>query len=543
MKKIHSISSSKKAYILIFLTSIFFIIGLISRLFFVFGQPLWLDEQFSIFFAQTFSHTQLLFFFSNDIQPGLYYSLLKGLLQITTDVSILRFVSSTLPELLAYVLLSGTLLYAIDPQKKQLRLYAILGLTFLYFLNPFVIDQGWQIRMYGLVLFFSTASLFSYVLYSKTKTKMSLLLLVLANILGIATSYTFILLSALFAATFINKSNKSLLFKGVLSIGFGALLAAYFLLLSGYSSRSQFEYASWIPKPSVENTVSVYMTLLGLDSNIHGLDKNTDYAELTALSKAAVLALLSLLLYFLYKKNKKYLAGKSLVTFVLFPVTFIFLLSLLLEFFSHRAFFHTFVPNISLFLPRTHLVFVPFFWISVILFFINYSQDFILKIIREKNNSNRLYVYLILATIITFIAYSHTLFSVFNHRLTTFEKHQNALISTNDSQLVLPEWILYLTIDPSKMDHSEYPQLHDRIRASKIIRDSMYLFSTKSFCSVIQNSQSYTILPEYYLKHEIDAFMRFHEFMCINSIPHHATQTIYCTTADLIEHHTELNKQ
>jgi hypothetical protein len=117
-----------------------FLIGLALRLYSAIVQPLWLDEIYSLYFANSYQPLNLIFHLP-DTHPGFYYLLIKIILPLSTNTLLLRTITSIIPSLIGIYLLY--------------RRLPSLSLLFFVLLNPFLIHQSWQLRSYGFTIMFS----------------------------------------------------------------------------------------------------------------------------------------------------------------------------------------------------------------------------------------------------------------------------------------------------------------------------------------------------------------------------------------------------
>jgi len=311
-------SKLKKA---IFVVTILF--GIAINIYPALTQPIWLDEVYSVYFAHNFSASQLLFRL-DDVHPGGYYLILKIILYLTTNLFLLRLITSVIPFLLACFLI----------YRQQRSYYLVLFLLF----NPFFIHSSWQLRMYGLCilltvyisnLFFSQASFIK-------KASLSLV--------SIFISFNLIIpiICLAFYDVFIHRQKKSLLI--IVFIIFS------FFIIKGPNYKTYAEKAAWINPPSFSNIPSVISTTLGMD---------IDTQNVVPYQLGYSLLFFTIFLPFIYhlsRSNPKFAFGFTLPLFLTITV------SILFPIISQRHLFYLFIPKISLFLPRYLIpIFIIFF--------------------------------------------------------------------------------------------------------------------------------------------------------------------------------------
>jgi hypothetical protein len=457
-----------------YILSCIFFCGVFLRLFFIFTQPLWLDEQFSLYFSQRYSTTELIYTFNHDIHPGGYYLLLKITTYITQSVAMLRLLTAFIPEVIAF----GLMLKTVQTVLKKIEIQNVVKkynnhrnayciLAFLYFLNPLVIDQSWQLRMYGMVLLLSSASVLALVYFYLHLQKKHAITLILLLLVGISFNYSFIGLALVLFSSLIYILDKPKWLKAIFSGIFFVGIVGWFLILSGFNSRSQLEYASWISQPTVKIASGVYLTVLGLSSNIHGFTKNINLAG--SVLEYSTLILITLFIYQLINKVKTKEHKVKIIFSLLISTAFLFsgiilVLSLTLPFLSNRIFFHHFVPNISLFLPRTHIVILPLFWVALSMLLYNLRFYLLFK------SKKKVLSFMLVAMIITYVT---TLGQIHSNRLTAHDRHQSIIEKANAYNLILPDWVHYLSIDqPHILVKNYFVTINDSVKKSKQIENS-----------------------------------------------------------------------
>src|SRR3990167_11398871 len=137
----------------------------------IFKQPLWGDELYTIYFAKTTSSVDLLTNFI-DSDTGVFYIYVKLLLIKFNNPVALRFFASLLPFFLAGLIL----FFSKNLRNKRVTIPLIL---FFSFLNPFIVHVSWQLRTYGLALFFCSLA---YVLFSLWVNKRDFFLLLVLGV-------------------------------------------------------------------------------------------------------------------------------------------------------------------------------------------------------------------------------------------------------------------------------------------------------------------------------------------------------------------------
>jgi len=523
-------------------TVLLILFGIAIRVYFAVTQPLWLDEQYSLFFSQSYSSSQLLLFFKYDVHPGMYYFFVKIVSVLFSSNVAIRLVTSVLPEVLGFGVFVTTLsiLHGHFFKNKSSWLnknttYLTFIFTTLYFLNPFIIDLSWQIRMYGLLLLFAALSVHFFIAFIIHKNIKTFLPFLITCLLGMATSYSFSLLTFCLTAVLVfwikTQTWKRILLLYILTL----LLAGYFLLLSGYSNRSQIEYANWIATPNLQNIPSTYTTLLGFGTNLHAvaststlqlvIDYSIFFIILIALFCIAKFSFLSANTSLITKKNLTKIKELFLFAFI-FPLSAIFIASFLLPFLSNRFFFYTFVPNISLFLPRMHAVLMPLFWmlISIAILVIfgklnDTKQVGILQIFTSKKFLPYLFFSLF------FLLYIPTITSIYFQRLETVKAHTLLKEVSLHTDSIIPEWIHYLSITNSEylMDHTK---LSSQIHSSKVA--STKILQNNDDCSVTQG-QSFAFFLQFFTKnHEKELLISHYENCCPSDKKNTSNELLLC---------------
>ncbi|MCC7352222.1 MAG: glycosyltransferase family 39 protein, partial [Anaerolineae bacterium] len=125
-------------------------VAFLLRVFRLDFQPLWWDEGYSVWFA-TSPLGEMLADTAHDIHPPLYYALLHGWIVLAgAQPEILRLFSVMVGTL------TVALMYAVGRWLAGER--AGLVAAILLVINPFHVSYSQEVRMYGLVAFFSLAS-------------------------------------------------------------------------------------------------------------------------------------------------------------------------------------------------------------------------------------------------------------------------------------------------------------------------------------------------------------------------------------------------
>lgn len=302
-----------------------FLIGIILRLYPAIHQPLWLDEIYSLYFAHNFSPLHIVFQIP-DCHPGIFYLILKGLLLITTNTFLLRFILAVIPQIIGCYLIQKHF-------KKTI-------ITSAFLLNPFFIHYAWQIRMYGLVFLFSTMLIISILSEKINPIKITILMLV-----GNLISYALIIPTICLTLYLSVKKKKWLILIPIILIEF--------FVFKGYQYKLSAETASWISSPSFGNIPMVLLTMLGITTDINNVN-----------SFSPILSFLFFIFFipftfFLTKSKKIFFYSFT------FPIILTISISILFPFLSQHFFFHTFIPKISLFISRFLLPLSIYFYISL----------------------------------------------------------------------------------------------------------------------------------------------------------------------------------
>lgn len=351
-------SVNKKYYLLIGLT---IVLGFIFKLLIVHSQPLCLDEKYSIFYATQFDYLVLIKNFSVDVHPGFYYLLLKGLLEFTQDPIVLRTLSSVLPQMLGAFLLSWFYL-------KRNRKKEALLLSLIFTFNPFFNHLSFQLRSYSLIFLITIVVHLLICLWQETRKKKFLFVIFFLLILANLTHYVMYIFS-FFVLIFLSLNLRiSNLKKSLFIIFTNSLMIAQFFFFNGFSSHSQykeqFQDAGWIALPSFFSIPKVYLTSLGMDTDVMNVLRGNIF-----LPSLFFYSIILIILIILIKKKPTIslsLFSKKIMILSIIPLLTIPFLSYFITFLSHRFFINQFVPRISLFIPRILLPFVIFLWIFLV---------------------------------------------------------------------------------------------------------------------------------------------------------------------------------
>lgn len=457
--------------------------GVGIRLYFASIQPIWLDEQYSIFFATQFNLHELMSGFSQDVHPGLYYLILKVAMGLSDNLLALRFITAILPQIVGILLVSW-FVYRRKNAKQSLLLLAIL------MINPFFVHLSWQLRNYGWIFLVVSMSYVFLKNWKRTQSKLYLLLLIVTLFIGNMFHYVMVIFFLSTVIYLLTKlQNLSFRKKINLFLITVILLAIQIVGLSGFSSFSQYKYqlqkASWIQQPSAENIPGVYLTSLGFDSNVMNSSQSTPMYIIVS-----TYVILVFLVFIIKKKVLNKSQAKEVTLLVVLPIVTIFLTSILLPFLSNRLYIHRIIPQLSVFLPRIHLPFVLIFWII-------FSQSLINK---WNHRSKAWSKAIVLPVLFMVVIYWSWLNQQMNTRFYySSEKKlsslQEILEKSQDSPKVLlwPHWMWFGTIQPSRL--GEIPKI---LKQQQISEQFEYLFTeTKSFsCQNISQSIVYVYFQE-----------------------------------------------
>lgn len=454
-------------------------LGVTLRFFFASILPLWLDERYSLLFAWE-GGPAILLFQSKDVHPGLFYLLLKGILFLTSDLHLLRFLTSLFPQLLGICLL----LYWMN--KRQFSQLSILVAALLLFLNPFLIYLGAQLRMYGLVSLFSCLTFIAVQEWMRDQeSKKKFLGVVGVLLLGNASSYAFFFLSAgvlLFMVT--ELLTKKSWGKGAVLSAITIMIAEFFFL-ADIPFKKNFEAAAWIPSPSLANLPSLIMTVLGF-SNDHFLAVRSLKSESIAGYVLIGVLLFCFYFYFLKIKNEFILPiKKQVLLMLLIPVAGIVLLSVLFPLLSQRHFFYLFIPKISFFLPR--------FFVPQLIFFSAY-----IAVVSSSLNMGHLTrgwkKALLLLCICLSLLWVRTYSVMMDHsnalqlneekKIAALQKKRELEANTDTTVTILPAWIALTSLNSKNLTQIE--AIKKEVDAAEKLE--RLLFSNTEFnCSELNN--------------------------------------------------------
>lgn len=460
---------SKKTVLTWLLIFICIVLGSYLRVQSALVAELWLDEQYSLFYAHFFSASQLLFGFSRDIHPGLYYYLLSQVLSYTQNTFWLRFISSTLPQIVAYLLL-------VVANRKKSPVF-LLSATVFVTLNPFFINYAWQLREYSLAFLVSVAVYLVYSRWRTDSTKRWSFLLLLSLLASHFVSYSFYFISFFLVPQLLSdilkqKKGKRGVFPNVVFlkhfIASTLLLTTQFFLQTTSRSfnvqqyQSQFDQISWIEKPNHWNIPSVYLTTLGLDTDYHAQNNTLKYS--TLFFYFFILLITYIVLKSMIKRKKlsiSYHLALPHLSVSIFPIALMLFISLLLPFLSNRFFFYQFIPNISLFLPRAHLPFVIIGGLVFIHFLLNWFPNY------SKNKPILLVSLFICGLFVTYHWTQVNLELITYKPKSEYQQEFQTTFTKNTNVSLIPEWIRYETISPENFSYISQAQIKEEYRLNR----------------------------------------------------------------------------
>jgi len=466
---------NKKYYLYLSLILLF---GIGIRLYWSHLHPIWLDEQYSLLFATQENSADLLIGFSKDVHPGFYYLILKSLLPLTTNLFLLRIIAAVIPQIVGVLIL-------IIMIGKEINRKTALALATVFATNPFFVHQSWQLRNYGLIFLITGIS---YILTTKLRrhfNKKNLALLIAILFIGNMSHYVMFIYSFCIGLYLILASNKTKKMKGALLTLTIAALVGQFTLHNGLPQatefKSQFSQASWIYKPSLNQIPQVYLISLGLVGN---QDYFFSQHSLTSLLSYLVVGWLFIFSY----KHSSQKQKQKLKMLVFLPLFVILATSTLLPFLSQRLFFHKFIPNLSIFIPRIHLPFIIIFWIHLLSILIKKTTSIVKK-------RTRLLLTAISIFIVAYWLYLPQQAYLYAHRITLDrqESLQKILnLSSNKKLYLWPHWMWLEAIIPERL--SQIDQIKQLQQQSRII-EKEFTQATELSCSTLSQSQFFIYTP------------------------------------------------
>ena len=347
----------------------------------IFKQPLWGDELYTIYFAKTTSSVDLLTNFI-DSDTGVFYIYVKLLLIKFNNPVALRFFASLLPFFLAGLIL----FFSKNLRNKRVIIPLIL---FFSFLNPFIVHVSWQLRTYGLVLFFCSLA---YVLFSMWVNKRDFfLLLVLGVVLAAGGAFhQSLLIFAFFLWFYIifHFLNTSFVKRLILIFFIGVTIFTELKLLASVNLAEQYKSGNWIAIPNFRNIPDVLATSWGLAVDVHA--NNNKFTFYDFVFYLLVLCALVMIFFFFKKlvKNKRFV---EIIYLVFLPYVSIIVTSYVLPRLSAFENLGSIIPNTSIFLPR---VFLPFTLILTL------NLALIFSSIYKENSKARLFLFFGLLSLI-----------------------------------------------------------------------------------------------------------------------------------------------
>lgn len=438
-----------------------FVIGLTIRIVAIIRQPLWLDEQYSLFFSQSLSSSQ--FFISTpDTHPGLYYFFVKILSIFSSNIYLYRIVSALLPSILG----TWILLWTSWRWKKNAKL-SLITIFFLLWLNPFLINFSWQLRMYALLLFWLSLSWYFFNQWRETKKTTDFYFLFLSIVLGQATSYIFyfwtlgLLLQNISWKINIQtiKKNSHLLF--IFFFGF-----VQFFVQSFGQVKETFLNVSWISRPNLTNTIALVREIIGSDSKL--------FLEIVPVLffECSIIIFVIYTVARILKNSKK---NREFIYHVLLSSSTIFCLSFMLHFFANRVFLSYLIPDISLFLSRTFILQYVMFAVLVppmakVIFF----------------GKKRLVVGVLL---LTFILWSNNYLKFFDPIYTmSHTKDRVNSVKYEEAFFWLPSWSLIELLRTPAMVNKKFINSYTRSQyLEKEVIENINNKNTEILCDVLKN--------------------------------------------------------
>lgn len=429
----------KRHFILLALIAV---AGLLLSLFLSSNLSIWLDERYSLVFATQLNIWELLYH-SKDVHPGAFYVFLKGLLVITNDLFILRFILSILPQWV------GSIAIVVWAYRRKFPTSSQVMLATLLFLNPFIIYSTIHLRMYGMVVLCSALIFVSFFRFLEKHTMSRFLVLVIAMLCANSVSYSFFFVSAgiaLYLFTQSMKSPKEYLGKTLL---FSLVTASWFWVLAGLSVKHIFEAGSWIPLPSFTNIQSLIQTIIGFETNYFLAPTQLNIFTLVFYSLGA------LMLGYLWKVRwvfQKYSRIQEVGLYlVILPSLFLLSVSILFPILSQRFFFYQFIPKLSVFLPR---VFLPIVIFSSVL-----VAELLPKLFSQRSSLYQKNILSLIGSIVV-IGWTMSYLGIYSSlRTMNIEEQQSQALVTDINSLVqqpifvLPSWIWLREVHSSDLPH------------------------------------------------------------------------------------------
>lgn len=324
------------------------LLGLGLRTYASWVQPIWLDEQYSLYLSSTSSVRSIVggIFHAN---PLPYYILIKPFVLIISNLFWLRVLTSVLVSVL------GIIMAVVHHRKNSL---VALWLAVFLSLNPYFINLSWQLRMYAAI--FAITCVVMIIIdrlkasYSRTTVNLLIVLLLVGNLLH----YEFFVFSALVGLYLILQAKSSFRILVGRFLAILLMLMIQFIFLSGFDFKKPLEHLAWVEPASFESVPRVVLSSLGIvDSS----------SRLSMFSLLIFYSLMCTAVYYyvqVKQSNRRKVLSSQLFVLVLLPYLIGIISSILLPFMSRWPLLHHFIPNISLMTPRFYLPFaVTFCWI------------------------------------------------------------------------------------------------------------------------------------------------------------------------------------
>lgn len=449
-----------------------FLIGLVGRIYAAYYQPIWLDEQYSLYFSQSLKLPQF-FIGVPDVHPGFYYFFVWACSQISGGLFFLRAATSIIPSLIGTLLIVYVthLWFRYSPR-------VLLVVSVLLWCNPFLVNLGWQLRMYGMLTLAIGLIVWALYLWKTKRNYRNFFVLVAAFLYAQSVSYLAVFLPIGFLfweyTLIVERRNQLVKYGAVYLCIFSGL---YFLLQTLGGTRDRFLELSWIPDMSLQNAVHIVATISGISFNTMLAERAPTLFEW--LFASVLILCVCVLFWKLHAKNT--LFSSPFFSFFVVPTACMLAVSTILPFISHRIFFHTFIPDVSFILPRS---------LSVQYILGCIFAPALLKQVQFNRKNEALIIMLFMGI----FSWHLTVYSVFLRPLyasqeeatTAYRLSQN---SASSDQIWLPSWFLFRSIIQQSTVNQTFKSVYEKsTKAEDLFLRTAQTGPAQELCDVLRGN-------------------------------------------------------
>jgi 4-amino-4-deoxy-L-arabinose transferase-like glycosyltransferase len=273
-------------------------------------QSLWFDEAFTVLIAQFPTETAIEALFIDGVHPPLYYLLMRAVMLIGHQETMLR-----LPSVL-FGAVTVPLLYLLVASEFGKRAGFLAGLLLL--LSPFQIWHSRDARMYSMLAFLATLAMLAYIRMWKGRGRSWTVLFGLSSSLAYATHYYAFFLPLVQLVHFaLHIKQKPKFIRSWLPVQILAAIPSLIWLALTLARQGRSFGIGWIPHPQI---IDLLYSLINLTV---GYAPSLDWTQMVSFSLA--LLGLSLGAFTLWKRAD---SGTIWVLWGFLPLLLVFALSL-----------------------------------------------------------------------------------------------------------------------------------------------------------------------------------------------------------------------